>query len=286
VGGRSNPKAQRVDHGGNYRQIPIGLLESDAWNGLSMRARCIALVLLRRFSGFNNGAIPASARDIGQAIGSHRYASNRAALGELISAGIVTIERIHPRGSRMATEYRLTFIESGGDNHRQPATNEWRAIKGGNKRKKSGDETSTRNGERVDAVSEDRKRRVDTPSTDRTGTSQKLEGAPVDALSALIVSHSPGLPSSGIIPFPSPQNGGGPNGNSCLMELEELRAFARGYLDRAEVGAQSKLAQTAGVPGGSLSKFLAGKGLAVDHRLKLQLAVGRAWPVEQRSAAS
>jgi hypothetical protein len=56
-----------------------------------------------------------------------------AALGELINAGIITIERIHPKGSRMATEYRLTFIESGPEHHRVPASNEWRLFKSGTK---------------------------------------------------------------------------------------------------------------------------------------------------------
>jgi hypothetical protein len=70
------------------------------------------------------------------------------------------------------------------------------------------------------------------------------------------------------------------------MDLAELRAFARGYLAQAGVGAQSKLAAEVGVPGGSLSKFLAGRNLADQHRLKLQLAVGRAWPTDQRKVAS
>ena len=53
-------------------------------------------------------------------------------------------------------------------------------------------------------------------------------------------------------------------------------------LSQSGVGAQSKLVTEAGVPGGSLSKFLAGRSLAEQHRLKLQLAVGRAWPPDRR----
>lgn len=286
AGGKSQAKSQRVDHGGHYRMIPMALLESVAWRGLSMRAKCIALVLLSRFNGFNNGGIAASARDIADAVGSRRYAANRAALGELIESGIVTVERIHPRGSRMATEYRLTFVETGNERHRHPATNEWRLVRSGNRRENSGHETSTRNGERVDAPSTEREHRVDAPSTDATGTSHFLPTPPVDALSTLIVSHAQGVSGSGeILPFKSPEMLAGRNpASTCVMDLAELREFAKGYLSRAEPGAQSKLAAASGVPGSSLSKFLDGKGLAVDHRLKLQLAVARAWPVEQRSA--
>jgi hypothetical protein len=286
VGARSNAKAQRVDHGGNYRQIPVALLESDAWNGLSMRARCIALALLRRFSGFNNGSIAASARDLADAVGSHRYAANRAALGELISAGIITIERMHPRGSRMATEYRLTFIESGDEHHRRSATNDWRSVESGNKRKNSTPETSTQNGKRVDAVSNDRKRRVGDASTDATETSHFRGNAPADDASTLIVSHSAAVVSRVCAPSKTPQNAGGPfRAPSCALPLDELRAFAQGYLASAGPGGQTRLATAAGVPGGSLSKFLAGKGLAAEHHVRLQIAVGRAWSPEKRPAA-
>jgi hypothetical protein len=68
------------------------------------------------------------------------------------------------------------------------------------------------------------------------------------------------------------------------MDPDELRAFARGYLEQAGAGSQTMLAKVAGVPGGSLSKFLSGKSLAIEHRLKLQMAVGRAWPLEHRAA--
>ena len=284
---RGNDKAQRVDHGGNYRQLPVGLLDSEAWGGLSMRAQCIAIALLRRFSGFNNGAIAASARDIAEAIKSHRYAANRAAIGELVTAGIATIERVHPKGSRMATEYRLTFIESGDPRHRRPATNDWRWIHTGSRRKNLGDETSTRNGKPVDPASTERKRRDDAPSTDLTETSHFSGGPPADDASTLIVCHSTDVAGgSEIIPF-RPQNAGGPKSTpTCAMDVDELRAFTRGYINSAEPGSQTRLAAASGVPGGTLSKFLAGKGLATHHLVPLQIAVGRAWPMDQRPIAS
>jgi hypothetical protein len=66
------------------------------------------------------------------------------------------------------------------------------------------------------------------------------------------------------------------------MGLDELRAFAQSYLTWAGAGAQTRLAGDAGVPGGSLSKFLRGRSLAPAHVIPLQLAIGRAWPLEFR----
>ena len=69
------------------------------------------------------------------------------------------------------------------------------------------------------------------------------------------------------------------------MDLEELRDFAKAYLQWAGLGAQSRLASSAKVPGGSLSKFLAGRSLANAHRLPLQMAIGREWPLAARQVA-
>lgn len=293
AGGRHS-KAQRVDHGGDFRQLPVSVLDSVAWNCLTLRARCLLLALLRRFNGFNNGSIAASARDLADAVGSHRYSANRAALGELVETGLIAIERTHPRGSRMATEYRLTFIESGSEGRRAPPTHEWRTAQSRNKWKKSPDETNTRKWKRVGGASNDRKRRVDGAFTEATETSHFRPPSPVDGASTHIVSHSQDCAGSpGVIPFPLSKNHesaaspfAGSATPSCGMELSELRDFALGYLTQAEVGAQTKLAADTSIPGGTLSKFLSGRGLAVEHRLKLQIAIGRVWPLELRKASA
>ena len=103
-------KPQKVDHGGSFIQLPRAVLDSPAWHSLSMRARCLLLAIAFRFKGQNNGQIAASSRDLADTVGSSRYQANRAAMGELFNAGFLTIERIYPKGSRMASEYRLTWI--------------------------------------------------------------------------------------------------------------------------------------------------------------------------------
>jgi len=279
-------KPQKVDHGGNFTQWPRGLLVSPSWCALSMRAKCLLIALASRFNGRNNGTIAASARDLADAIGSHRYKANRAALGELIETGFVVPERVYPKGSRMATEYRLTWIESGHGAHRKAATNDWKAFEIGNGRKLFGDVSYTRNRKPVDGASTDRKRSVDAPSTGEVETPPFS----VDAPSTHLVCHPTG---ARVVPFPSseaPRNAAGDfrgtENPSCMMDLDELRAFTGNYLKWAGLGSQTTLAKSASIPGGSLSKFLAGRGLAAAHRLTLQLAVGKAWPLEQRKASA
>ncbi|PQM27668.1 hypothetical protein CVO77_03600 [Sphingopyxis lindanitolerans] len=69
------------------------------------------------------------------------------------------------------------------------------------------------------------------------------------------------------------------------MEMSELRSFALAYLKWAGSGAQSRLAHEAGLPGGTLSRFLSGKNLPDQYRMPLQLAVARSFPMEARNAA-
>ncbi len=58
--------------------------------------------------------------------------------------------------------------------------------------------------------------------------------------------------------------------------LGQLRERIGCYLEAAGVGAQTRLAASAKVPGGTLSKFLAGKNLNRTHFVALQLAVTNA----------
>jgi len=76
------------------------------------------------------------------------------------------------------------------------------------------------------------------------------------------------------------KQGRNPSGVSVDL-LIELRAHTSDYLKRAEVGAQTRLAQAARIPGGTLSKFLSGSNLNRTHFIALQLELARV----QREAA-
>jgi hypothetical protein len=284
-----NDKAQRVDHGGDYFQVPRALVRSHRFERLSLRAKCYLYAVAARFDGFNNGRIAVSARELGDAIGSQRYASNKKARIELEEAGFLVVEREYLKGSRMAMEFRLTWIESGSGKHRKPPTNDWKTADVAGEKKILGNRSSTRNSEHVDTVSTERKTHVDAMSTHEVETPPFL----VDPLSTLLVSH---LSGAEVLPFPGSKTLGNTAGDSrgvridgqsgaAGMDLDELRSFARGYLRWAGQGAQSRLAAAANVPGGSLSKFLAGRSLAPTHRLPLQLAIGKEWPLNARQVA-
>jgi hypothetical protein len=60
--------------------------------------------------------------------------------------------------------------------------------------------------------------------------------------------------------------------------LDALRDRLHAYLAGAGVGAQTQLASAAGIPGGTLSKFNAGRGLSARHFVSLQLALNKAAP--------
>ncbi len=117
--GSHSVRAQRVDHGGDFIQLPRPLLRSAAFLSLSSRARCALLVLLERFSGFNNGRIGLAIDHLGAALGNQNHRANSRALAELIERGFVECMADANHVKSKAREYRLTFIESGhGENGR------------------------------------------------------------------------------------------------------------------------------------------------------------------------
>ena len=69
---------------------------------------------------------------------------------------------------------------------------------------------------------------------------------------------------------------------SPYMGATELRAFVKAYVDWAGNGSQTNLSKTAKIPGGTLSKFLAGRGMTPEKIAALHLAAHRAWPVKDR----
>jgi len=59
------------------------------------------------------------------------------------------------------------------------------------------------------------------------------------------------------------------------VQLADLRDLLRAYLEASAFGEQGRLASSCSIPGGTLSKFLAGRGLSCAHFLNLQLAITR-----------
>jgi hypothetical protein len=95
--------------GRRFLQLYTNLKRSDAYQSLSVYARCALFELLDRYTGINNGMIGLGCRELAEALNCARDTASKA-LRELDDSGLA-----HPltpgvwRGKR-ATEWRLTFF--------------------------------------------------------------------------------------------------------------------------------------------------------------------------------
>lgn len=238
----------------------------------SHRACAALLLMLRRFNGFNNGeiAFPISAMD--EAFGKINRRSNSAARDELVAYGLARVTKHEHRHRKLAREYRLTFIESGNDDDRQPATNEWLRYQNtpeyikwsGNFRGVETVPVDPVSGMETVPVWKQTGMETEPQTTETSGVSTGVTGT---ESRHHIIYHS----------YQSIDRLKKVDGNSsAFMEPDELRAFVKQYLETTTTGAQSALAILAGIQKGTLSKFLAGRGLPVDQCHRLQMATGQA----------
>lgn len=281
--GKSNH--QPDGRGGTYTLLPHAVLDA-LLRSVGPRAVAVALAICRRFNGFNNGRIAMSTRDLAEVICSANHKANIAALRELESAGFIVASRF-PKGQRKATEYRLTFV-SYGANGEYPATNDYLAkLETYLETKKiTASETEAREPQPDSDMEARRKHRVVDMEAGETGTCGFPESPPASISEAHIYNHpKPFSGSDRNTCLDTFQINGGVSECTAGMDENELRRFAVGYLSNAAPGTQSRLAHEAGIPGGTLSKFLAGRArLPVCYHMPLQLAVGRAFPMAARNA--
>ncbi|QUM70853.1 hypothetical protein [Sphingopyxis granuli] len=252
---------------------------------VSPRAVAVAFAILRRFNGYNNGHIGMSMRDIAEAIGSANNPANAAAIDELERTGFLRVSRF-PHGQRRANEYGFTFI-SYGPNGEHPATHDYlaRLETEVETQKSTVSKSYTRNALRVSKSYTRGKLRVSETYTGATETCGFADPPPVSDSYTHIRNHPQGLsdPDGNTSPD-TPQIPAGVSASSAAMDEPALRQFAMSFLSKAEPGSQSRLAHEAGIPGGTLSKFLRGRSLPDQYRMPLQLAVGRSFPMEARNA--
>lgn len=252
-------RPQKVDHGGNFIQLPRAMLTSLPFLSLSMRARAALYVVLERFNGFNNGRIGLSIDNLGAALGNQNHAANSRALVELIDRGFLECMAGANHIKSKAREYRLTFIESG---HRgqDKATNEWKLWQAP---EKNGPEaTATREWKPVEATATRRKLGVEATATRATETCGVGGRFRVEATAAHIISQY--QPSASPVTY---------HGNS-FKSPSELRAALNDLIAAGDITATA-VARAIGMPAGTMSKFRNGKGLPVAYRGPLHLELGR-----------
>ena len=118
-------KRKQADHradtrGGALSGLPHAVADSSAYLDLSVFERAVFSEVLRRFNGFNNGAIAVSYEQIGERIkGRNQCRPNNGriarAMVSLMEHGFIAEPTLESWTERRAREYRITFIASGSD---------------------------------------------------------------------------------------------------------------------------------------------------------------------------
>ncbi|MBG0802117.1 hypothetical protein IYW40_11595 [Methylocystis sp. H4A] len=99
---------RRRNYEGRFVAVPLALIETDAWRGLSGTAAKAWVSVCALYAGSNNGFIAVSSRALGERIGCH-YTTAAAALLELENAGFLRrVKASSFSQRRLAAEYRLT----------------------------------------------------------------------------------------------------------------------------------------------------------------------------------
>lgn len=257
--------------GGAYYMIPHVVHDSAAYRSASPKAKALLGILLRRFNGFNNGKITLSVREAAEELGSQNYTAVKGAFGELIGRGLLAMEKAPPKGSRLAREWRITFITTGSRKSKIAASNEYlqwvEGDAGARYRKKSrtevssteppvsAEETSTETQISVEETSAEVRKNGGNPSTTHSFS--------VEETSAHIGNHLP-LPLLTAAPAPEDLR-------------DRLRAHLRPQGKKASPGAQGRLARLAGLTDAEVSRFKHGNiDLSPAKRIRLACALPKA----------
>jgi hypothetical protein len=271
MSGNVNHKGRRAEP--RHIRLYHTISGCDAWRDLSGNAIKLLIAIARLDKGGDNGALFLSVRKAATEIGVNRNTAAKLFV-ELEEHGfIAATQRGHFKvKGGPATCWRLTWLGAPGhapsrdfERWQRPVETKSRSQKRGAAVPKNG----TAGGNAAPMVPENR--------TAPTETSHVSSNAPCSKTGTQIVSHGLGEPSAA---FPGGKQGNSASGVSVDL-LDALREQVGSYLKLAGVGAQTRLAEASRIPGGTLSKFLTGKGLNRSHFIQLQLELGRL----QREAA-
>lgn len=119
---RAKSKAEcRADtRGGPWAGIPVCVIKSPAYRSLSLHARAILVELVARMTGYNNGSIAVSQRELREALGC-RPQRITDGLAELMEHALLDVTVEGKWKERQARQYRLTFVST----KRAGATNDY-----------------------------------------------------------------------------------------------------------------------------------------------------------------
>lgn len=117
----------RADNrGGAWAGLPHCVLDSLAYQHLSLWGRAVLVEIVRAMNGYNNGEIGLSQRQIADRLRTSNFRSIGRAIAELMQHGFLDVMSEGKWKQRLARQYRLTFVNTGSPGHYRPATNEYR----------------------------------------------------------------------------------------------------------------------------------------------------------------
>ncbi len=244
-----------------------------AWRDLSGNAIKLLVALMRLDKGGDNGALFMSVRDAAAAIGVTTNTASKL-FRELEEHGFISAtQRGHFKvKTRLATTWRLTWIGAPG---RTPSRDfdRWQPPADGNKSRSQKLRATV---PIITSVAGNEPTTVPIITTVPTETSQVSNPPTVSKTGTQVVCHRQGAEP---VEFPPRKQANSAGGVSNGVVSDDLLAAVRDqvhqHLANAGVGAQTRLAEAAGIPGGTLSKFVGGRGLGQGHFVKLQLELNR-----------
>ena len=251
---------QRADLcGKKFIGLPVVVKESDAYQALDFFQRNLLIELLSAFNGYNNGKLVISQRQIADRMGTQNFARISSGIARLMAVGLLDISTESMWKERKAREYRLTFISSGSPPNVSPATNDYQQWKN------DAEHASAETLQSADHASADGNNPADHASAAPWKNREKCVEQPVST-----AEHASSLIGK---PFHGSANGKAKrykyDEETSWADLASLRDRISEHLDQAEPGEQTRLARRLDIPGGTLSKFLSGKGLPQRHRDRL-----------------
>ncbi|ALR22067.1 hypothetical protein ATN00_18910 [Sphingobium baderi] len=252
-----------------------------AWRDLSGNAIKVLVALLRFDKGGDNGELFMSVRIAAEETGLSENTAWKA-LRELEDHGfIAATERGHfKRKHRPATQWRVTWQAANG---KAPTRDFEKWEPSGNKTRSQNLRSTVAKIETGEETFPATVAKIGTASTE---TSHFSAPAPVSNIATQVVSHGQGAnhahAGTGNMDGPSqhvpPPKGG--DGQSATVIRDKLKSLLR----TCPAGTQSRLAEAAKIPGGTLSKFInEGKALSVPQSVRLHLKLAE---LEKSAGAS
>ena len=260
--GRSKGEARHI-------RLPHIVTGSPAWSDLSGNAIKLLIALQRLDYGDNNGNLYFSARKASLETGLARNTVMKGFL-ELENHGFIgAMDRgyFQVKGGP-ATRWRITFRSAPFSN--LPATNEWQQWKPLNDvsraqiRTELGSQIEPNKGNTSETSVKIAPTSTETPlvsvelSGSKSAPQLHCHSGEANAVDSATQKHANNRPD---------RTAGLPIGNDALTQVRDQ---VKTYLSNASAGTQSRLAADSDIPGGTLSKFLSGRGLNVIHLQKLQ----------------